>query len=188
MKAAARRADGAWLPDGDRESTQHRGCFPAWLRPPEPPVSELKPLVLAAQRTEQAQSLSCTAARFRARSCAGGGQAAPELCSISVPFSVPCWGRPAPSSTLTLKSMQGRRSLPGTATASLPRGLPTLGAASRRRALCHGPGALPSPSLAAWEPLLGPEHAEFHFSNGAPGAPPSSASCCQIFWQTASLL
>lgn len=37
------------------------------------------------------------------------------------------------------------------------------------------PRALPSPSLAAWERLPGLEHAEFHFSNGAPGARPSSA-------------
>lgn len=50
------------------------------------------------------------------------------------------------------------------------------------------PRALPSPSPAAWERLPGLEHAEFHFSNGAPGARPSSASCCQIFWQTASQL
>lgn len=92
MKAAARRADGARLPDGAHKSMWHRGCFPAWLSPPEPPVSEQRPLVPDAQSTEQAQSLSCAAARFGARSCAGGGQAARELCSISVHFSVPSWG------------------------------------------------------------------------------------------------
>lgn len=92
VKAAARRADGARLPDGACKSMWHQDCFPAWLSPPEPPVSEQRALVLDAQSTEQAQSLSCAAARFGARSCAGGGQAARELCSISVPFSVPCWG------------------------------------------------------------------------------------------------
>lgn len=49
----------------------------------------------------------------------------PGSCAPSQPTSpCPAGGWLAPSSTLTLKPMQGRCSLQGTATASLPRGCP----------------------------------------------------------------
>ena len=104
MKAMARRAYGAQLPNGDQRTVRCQDRLTAWHSLPEPPASGGKKLASGEGSFTQPgiSAAGCAGAGgtwqlavavsggFAAGSHAGGGKAALEPCPVSGKLSVPC--------------------------------------------------------------------------------------------------